>query len=442
MIEYKDKKIVIIGLGVTGISCITFFLERGVLPRVMDTRLNPPNIRDIPKYIECYLGGFNINWLLQSDLIVVSPGVSLAHIELQQAINKGIEIIGDIELFCRELNSPIIAITGSNGKSTVTTLVNEMAKAAGYQVAMGGNIGLPVLDLLGMQKQQLYILEISSFQLELTNSLQANVAALLNISEDHLNRYPLGINQYRNTKMRIYKNASYCVINKDDKLAIPVFNNKQSYISFGMHDGDYHFINKNGKIYIKSIYYDQIFNTAEMKIMGIHNYINALSALAIVGVLELPYMSSLATLVSFTGLKHRFQVICQHNSVKWINDSKATNIKSTEAALCSLYFRGTLWLLLGGDSKGADFSSLINYILQKKIKIFCFGQDGAKIAALQPKISTYTETMQQAVNKIASLVRPNDIVLLSPACSSLDQFNSFEHRGDVFIKLVKDIIKN
>ncbi|PPI88692.1 UDP-N-acetylmuramoyl-L-alanine--D-glutamate ligase [Candidatus Pantoea edessiphila] len=445
MVDYKDKKVVIVGLGITGLSCIDFFLTKGVIPRVIDTNISPHKFKMVPKYIESHLGGFNTDWLLKADLIVISPGVSLAHPDLQQAIYKGIDIVGDIELFCRELNVPIIAITGSNGKSTVTALVKEMAKKSGYEVGVGGNIGFPVLKLLKMPIKQLYILEISSFQLEVTNSLQASVATVLNISEDHLNRYPLGLKQYQDTKMRIYKNALSCVINKDDLLTVPILSKTQNFISFGVKKGDYHLINKNGKVWIKSMFYDDIFNTEEMKILGQHNHINALSALALAGSIGFPYNSSLSALVSFIGLKHRFQLICKHNNISWINDSKATNIKSTEAALCSLkldYYRFTLWLLLGGDSKNADFSLLMPYIFNRNIKIFCFGRDGNKIANLYPNISTLTETMQQAVKQITILARPGDVVLLSPACASFDQFDNFEHRGDTFIKLVKKIVNN
>ncbi|MBK4775591.1 UDP-N-acetylmuramoyl-L-alanine--D-glutamate ligase [Candidatus Pantoea edessiphila] len=441
MFKYTDKKVVIIGAGITGLSCVDFFLTKGVNPILMDTRLLPPMIKKIPKYVKCYFGGFDINNLLKADLIVVSPGISIYNPELQEAAKKGIDIVGDIELFCRELNAPIIAITGSNGKSTVATLIKEMAKAAGYKVVLGGNIGVPALSLLKKPLQQLYILELSSFQLETTISLKANIATVLNISEDHLNRYPLGINQYRAAKIRIYQKAMICVINQDDKSTFPVFKQNQKYISFGIHHGDYYLFNKDGKVWIKSIHYNQNFNTDEMNIIGKHNHINAISALALAEALKLPYGSNLSTLSSFIGLKHRFQLICEHKEIRWINDSKATNVNSTLSALCSIMpLQGTLWLLLGGDSKGADFSLLINSIINRKIKVFCFGQDGNKIAALCPENSTFTETMQEAIKQIAFLVRPHDTVLLSPACASFDQFRNFEHRGNTFIKLVKQII--
>ena len=206
MADYQGKKVVIIGLGMTGLSCVDFFMARGVTPRVMDTRVAPPGLDKLPESVECHVGGLNDTWLLAADLIVASPGIALAHPSLSAAADAGVEIVGDIELFCREAQAPIIAITGSNGKSTVTTLVGEMAKAAGVNVGVGGNIGLPALMLLDTDRE-LYVLELSSFQLETTFSLQAVAATILNVTEDHMDRYPLGLQQYRAAKLRIYENA-------------------------------------------------------------------------------------------------------------------------------------------------------------------------------------------------------------------------------------------
>ena len=221
MADYRGRKVVIIGLGLTGLSCVDFFLAQGVTPRVMDTRVSPPGLDKLPEQVERYTGGLNSDWLLAADLIVASPGMALAHPALTEAAEAGVEIVGDIELFCREAQAPIVAITGSNGKSTVTTLVGEMARAAGWQVGVGGNIGLPALSLL-KSPAQLYVLELSSFQLETTWSLKAAAATILNVTEDHMDRYPLGMQQYRAAKLRIYENARVCVVNADDALALPV----------------------------------------------------------------------------------------------------------------------------------------------------------------------------------------------------------------------------
>ena len=206
MADYQGKKVVIIGLGLTGLSCVEFFRARGVTPKVMDTRVSPPGLDKLPEEVERYLGGLNDDWLLAADLIVASPGIALAHPSLSAAADAGVEIVGDIELFCREAQAPIVALTGSNGKSTVTTLVGEMAKSAGKNVGVGGNIGLPALMLLE-SACDLYVLELSSFQLETTSSLHAAAATILNVTEDHMDRYPFCLQQYRAAKLRVYENA-------------------------------------------------------------------------------------------------------------------------------------------------------------------------------------------------------------------------------------------
>ncbi len=233
MADYQGKKVVIIGLGLTGLSCVDFFLARGVTPRVMDTRVAPPGLDKLPASVERWLGSLNDSWLQAADLIVASPGMALAHPSLMDAAQAGVEIVGDIELFCREAQAPIVAITGSNGKSTVTTLVGDMAKAAGWQVGVGGNIGLPALMLLE-QPAQLYVLELSSFQLETTASLKAAAATILNVTEDHMDRYPLGMQQYRAAKLRVYENAAVCVVNADDAMTFPVRGLDARCVSFGI----------------------------------------------------------------------------------------------------------------------------------------------------------------------------------------------------------------
>ncbi|MGD9423642.1 UDP-N-acetylmuramoyl-L-alanine--D-glutamate ligase [Pantoea sp. NSTU24] len=437
MADYRGRKVVIIGLGLTGLSCVDFFLAQGVTPRVMDTRVSPPGLDKLPGQVERHLGGINGDWLLAADLIVASPGIALAHPILSEAVDAGIEIVGDIELFCREAQAPIIAITGSNGKSTVTTLVGEMAKAAGWQVGVGGNIGLPALSLL-QSPAQLYVLELSSFQLETTYSLKAAAATVLNVSEDHMDRYPLGMQQYRAAKLRIYEHARTCVVNADDALTMPVRGADNRCISFGIDFGDYHLNKQQGSIWLR-VKGEKVLNTAEMKMVGQHNYANALAALALADAVGLPRASSLAALTQFGGLAHRFQLVHEHQGVRWINDSKATNVGSTEAALNGLQVEGTLWLLMGGDGKSADFSPLIPWLQGDHIRLYCFGRDGDALAALRPEIAVRTETLRQAMEQIAPQVRAGDMVLLSPACASLDQFRNFEQRGEQFAQLAKEL---
>lgn len=437
MADYQGKKVVIIGLGLTGQSCVDFFLARGVTPRVMDTRVVPPGLNKLPSSVECWLGSLNDHWLLEADLIVASPGLALTHPSLMDAADAGVEIVGDIELFCREAQVPIVAITGSNGKSTVTSLVGEMAKAAGWQVGVGGNIGLPALSLLE-QPAQLYVLELSSFQLETTSSLKAAAATILNVTEDHMDRYPLGMQQYRAAKLRIYEQATVCVVNADDAMTMPVRGADKRCVSFGVDVGDYHLNHQQGSIWLR-INGEKVLNTDEMTLVGQHNFTNALAALALADAVGLPRNTSLQALTAFTGLAHRFQLAYEHNGVRWINDSKATNVGSTEAALNGLQVKGTLWLLLGGDGKSADFSPLSRFLQADNLQIYCFGRDGAALAALRPEKAVQTATLADAMVKIAAQVQPGDMVLLSPACASLDQFKNFEQRGDVFTQLAKEL---
>lgn len=437
MADYRGRKVVIIGLGLTGLSCVDFFLAQGVTPRVVDTRVSPPGLDKLPGQVERHLGGINGEWLLAADLIVASPGVALAHPILSEAVEAGIEIVGDIELFCREAQAPIVAITGSNGKSTVTTLAGEMAKAAGWQVGVGGNIGLPALSLL-QSPAQLYVLELSSFQLETTHSLKAAAATILNVSEDHMDRYPLGMQQYRAAKLRVYENAQVCIVNADDALTMPVRGADTRCVSFGVDFGDYHLNKQQGSIWLR-VKGEKVLNTAEMKMVGQHNYTNALAALALADAVGLPRASSLAALTHFNGLAHRFQLVHEHQGVRWINDSKATNVGSTEAALNGLQVKGTLWLLMGGDGKSADFTPLIPWLQGDNVRLYCFGRDGDALAALRPEIAVRTETMRQAMEQIAPQVKAGDMVLLSPACASLDQFRNFEQRGEQFAQLAKEL---
>lgn len=437
MFDYQGKKVVIIGLGVTGLSCVDFFINRGITPRVIDTRLKPGGIEQLPEQIECHLGSLNPDWLLDANLIICSPGIALSTPELQAAADAGVEIIGDIELFCREAKAPIIAITGSNGKSTVTTLVGEMAKQAGITVGVGGNIGLPALTLL-KHPCQLYVLELSSFQLETTYSLKAAAATILNITEDHMDRYPQGLEQYRQAKLKIYQNAEHCIINHDDVLTYCEQGELCQCLSFGIKQGNYHLTVKDGETWL-TVNNALILNCNDMTLSGQHNYTNALAAMALADCVDIPRISQLDTLKSFTGLPHRFQLAWQHNDIRWINDSKATNVGSTEAALNGLRVKGTLHLLLGGDGKSADFSPLTRYLENNNIRTYCFGRDAQKLAALRPEIAECTETMEQAMRMIASRVKTGDMVLLSPACASLDQFRNYEERGDEFTRLAQEL---
>ncbi|WWO99380.1 MAG: UDP-N-acetylmuramoyl-L-alanine--D-glutamate ligase [Candidatus Dasytiphilus stammeri] len=437
MNNYHNKNIVIIGLGITGISCINFFLSRGVIPRVIDTRLDPPEKEKLPNFIEYWLGSLNQQWLLDADLIIVSPGM-LMHPLLIKYARTGIEIISDIELFCREARAPIIAITGTNGKSTVSVLIGEMARSCGLVTGVGGNIGLPALNLL-QQSYQLYILELSSFQLEATYSLHTKAATILNLSEDHRDYYFNNFSNYKMAKLRIYEHAKVCIFNADEKNTQPkILNYHQKTVSFGIHQGDYHLNFSNGNIWIL-VNGAKILNTAELQLIGQHNYTNVLAALAMADVLGLSKNCYLQALKKFPGLPHRFQLVWKNKGIYWVNDSKATNVSSTIAALkvSKLLVRGIIYLLVGGDSKDANLKNLSFYLQDDQLKLYCYGRDRKKFAKLRQNTSILTTTMVDAMQDIASKVKPGDLVLLSPACSSKDQFKDFAHRGKIFTQFAK-----
>lgn len=431
--EYQNRKITVIGLGKTGLSCVDFLVKKQAQVRVIDTRANPAGAEQLSADIPLHTGGLNQAWLLDSDMIVISPGLAVKTPEIQTALQAGVEVVGDIELFCREAKAPIIAITGSNGKSTVTTLVSEMAKADGLRVGMGGNIGIPALSLLE-QDYDLYVLELSSFQLETTYSLRAKAATVLNVTEDHMNRY-VDLEDYRQAKLKIYQNAETAVINAEDLLTLPTGQQPQQQLSFGEQNADYWLKTEQGKQYLMHNQ-QQLLACDEMKLAGRHNYMNALAAIALAQAAGVKTAGIFTALSQFEGLAHRFQLAHQANGVRWINDSKATNVGSTVAALTGLYVAGKLHLLLGGDGKGADFSELEKLVNQPQIICYCFGQDGAQLAKLSPQ-SYLFETMQQAIEALRPTLASGDMVLLSPACASLDQFDCFEQRGEQFTRLAQ-----
>ncbi|WWO95991.1 MAG: UDP-N-acetylmuramoyl-L-alanine--D-glutamate ligase [Candidatus Dasytiphilus stammeri] len=428
----------IIGIGITGISCIDFFLSRDISPRVIDTRSNPPELNKYQNKVE-YCGFLNRKLLQSTDMIVLSPGISIMHPFVQEALANGIEIVSDIELFCREARFPIVAITGTNGKTTVSTLITDIARSYGYYTGLGGNSGLPALKLL-LQPYELYVLEISSFQLETIQSIQSVAATILNISEDHLDRYPLGFNHYRDTKLRIYEQSDVCIYNAEDKNTHPKRSSLQKYVSFGRSKGNYYLDrSSSGSVWLY-VNGNKLLNTKNIRLLGDHNYMNVLAALAVADVLGVPRNVSLKTISNFTGLPHRYQLIWENNRIQWINDSKATNVGSTIAALklTRKIRSGIIHLLLGGDGKSADFSPLKEY-LQDRIQVYCFGRDKDLLATLYPEITIKTNTMIAAMHLLAKKLKPGDTVLLSPACSSQDQYSNFSQRGNIFTSLAQKL---
>lgn len=442
---------VIVGLGKTGMSCVHYLADEGVPFRVMDTRPQPPGIEQLKaEYpdIPVHTGGFNEQWLLEADELIVSPGIALAEPAIACAIENGANAIGDIELFCRAVNGaeqpvPVVAITGSNGKSTVTTLLGEMAEEAGLTVGVGGNIGTPALDLLDIPKAELFILELSSFQLETTQTLQASAATILNLSPDHMDRYPT-LADYHKAKQMIYRGCSTAVFNKDDTLTSPLLPGHVQVVSFTASAPD---INQFGLLrddegiwLSKGL--NKILNTSDMRIRGRHNQMNALAALALGEAVSLDMNAMLRVLCRFTGLVHRCQWVAERNGVSWFNDSKATNVGASVAAIeglgCDL--SGKIILIAGGDGKDANFTELKNPVQEFVSNVILIGRDGPVIGETLKESSRIhnADSLSDAINLAASLAVSGDAVLLAPACASFDMFNSFEQRGEQFAALVRE----
>ena len=426
------KQVVIIGLGKTGLSCVTYFRQRGITPLVMDTRENPPGKESLPADCRLITGPLDAEILCSASLIVASPGIALATPALQAAQVAGVEIVGDIELFAREAKAPVVAITGSNGKSTVTTLVGLMAEQAGFKVGIGGNIGTPALDLL-LQPADLYVLELSSFQLETTSSLQPAAAVILNLSEDHLDRYD-GMAGYLAAKQRIFANAKHIVVNRDDAATLPP--QHAYWQSFGLNSESFGRVQQDDGLWL-SVDGKPVLSVAELNIVGAHNQMNALAAMALADAVGIPQVAQLTVLRSFSGLAHRCQFVRDVNGVRWINDSKATNVGSTLAAVAGVgeSVQGRLWLLAGGQGKGQDFSPLQPLLANQIYRMVCFGQDAGILMELADNTQRVAD-LDEAVRSVAAEVQPGDWVLLAPACASLDQFRNFEQRGQRFADLV------
>jgi UDP-N-acetylmuramoylalanine--D-glutamate ligase len=430
----------VVGLGMTGLSVVRYLHKLGESMVVVDSRDIPPALNEFKQEfgdVPLHTGEFDSKLFVKAQRIVVSPGVPLSDPALQQARDNGIEITGDIDLFAHEVDAPVVAITGSNGKSTVTTLLTLMASKAGFNAIAGGNIGLPVLDLLNDSKD-LYVLELSSFQLETLHRLPMAAAVVLNVSADHMDRY-VDINAYAMSKQVIYENATQAIINRDDPYVRRMLPHQQGSIGFtlGKPGGsDFGLCEKDGEQYLCTA--DKLLlNTAELKIRGKHNYANALAALALGSSINLPMKAMLDALREFPGLEHRMQWVAEINGVNWFNDSKGTNVGATLAAIEGL--PGTHVLIAGGQGKGADFSPLREIAEQRLRAVVVFGEDAEKIAQALDKVVPieFAADLEQAVGLAAGLAQQGDNVLLSPACASFDMFNGFAHRGEVFMKAVR-----
>lgn len=433
---HLDQRYLVIGLGLTGYSVASYLLRNGYDCVVQDDREKPP-------YLDALLHSFpDVKVLLeplseqlieQADCWVISPGLSIRKPLIKKVAQSGVRVIGDIELFAEAVDKPVIAITGSNGKTTVTTLVGQMIAADGIKVAVGGNIGVPALDLLQLDAE-IYVLELSSFQLETTHSLKPLAATVLNVSEDHMDRYD-DLADYQSSKQRIYHHAQHIISNCDDILTR--YDEHDSCFSLQRDDVDYHIIHQpQSMLAVKG---EGWVATAELKLKGRHNWANCLVAMALAQAAGVSKTAIVDCLKQFPGLDHRSQWVAEINGVNWINDSKATNPGATLAAIQGI--DEPVILLAGGQSKGANMKPLCAAVKEHVSCILLFGQDADKIAAsLQgcTKIER-VDNLQQAVIRAHQIAAPGDIVLLSPACASFDQFAGFADRGEQFATMVRSL---
>tara|TARA_B100000700_G_scaffold300948_1_gene369693 strand:- start:494 stop:1861 length:1368 start_codon:yes stop_codon:yes gene_type:complete len=435
----KLETVVVLGLGQSGTSVVRFFVsEHSPLPakcdiRVYDSREQPPSLSEISKYIDSTqltTGGWQLEDLLAADLLVVSPGIDTRDADIQMAKDAGVPIVGDVEIFAQLNQRPVVAITGSNGKSTVTTLVAQMGQYHGHRWIAAGNIGVPVLDAL-QQDADAYVLELSSFQLETTQSLALKGAALLNVSADHLDRYD-SEQAYFEAKLNIFNHAAVSVLNRQDQQHWPM-QVPESVVTVGTDESDSDYgLNSSEQGMVITRHGKALAAANQFSIAGTHNLVNIQAALALAETLGLSAEQGVKAIEQFTGLPHRCQVVYEANGVRWVDDSKATNIGATEAAINGLrpVIEGRLILIAGGDGKGAQFSQLVPVLTYVDV-LLTIGRDGRKIAELR-KGARYCEHLSEAVKTAQQIAEPGDWVVLSPACASLDQFKNFVERGEVF----------
>jgi len=439
----QTASILIVGLGKTGLSVARFLASHGLAFAVADSRMEPPGLVDL--HVECpgvevRLGAFDEAVFSGFKTLVVSPGVAVAEPAIQAAQRAGAEIIGDIELFARHVQGKVIAITGSNGKSTVTTLVGELLAAAGRKVAVGGNLGTPALDLLQGETAEFYVLELSSFQLETTHSLKPLVAVVLNVSEDHMDRYA-DLAAYAEAKGVIYQRAGVAVANREDawSMRLAVRSTAGQITSFGLdvpQVGQWGMVELDGEAWLA---HGERTLVAErdLTLRGRHNMANALAALALVEAAGIDPASVIPSLRTFAGLPHRSQLVGHFAGLDWVNDSKGTNVGAPAAALAGQ--TAPVVLIAGGIGKGQDFSVLRPLLAEKARGVVLIGQDAELLASAWQGAAPQVRAadMGEAIQKAMELGQSGDVVLLSPACASFDMFRGYDHRGEVFASEVR-----
>jgi UDP-N-acetylmuramoylalanine--D-glutamate ligase len=431
----------VFGLGATGLSVARYLKRRNRRARFIDSRKNPPGLEElgtIDPSADVILGSVTPNSLKDVGRIIVSPGIADSEPLLKAARAAGVSIVSDIELFVREAKAPFVAITGSNGKSTVTTLVALMCEAAGRRVLSGGNLGKPALDLLAAEVPELYVLELSSFQLIRTKELPARVAVLLNVSPDHLDWHGSEA-AYRAAKYRIFSQAKSAVFNRADADVEQHIPEGIPRVHFGLDEAtgkNFGLVAEDGEQFLARGA-QLLLETSDLSLEGSHNHANALAALATGQILGLEVSAMLQVLTEFPGLPHRMQFVAEIAGVRFINDSKATNVGAAIASVGSVV--GPVVLIAGGDGKGGDFKEFAEAIHRKLRAAVLIGRDGPSIAAaLKGKAPIYQAAdMRTAVSVAASIAEEGDTVLLAPACASFDQYENYAERGKDFCRAVE-----
>lgn len=442
----------VVGLGKTGLSIARHLQRQGISFVMFDTREKPNGLDEFKAEfpdVSVFLQTIPDASLQQLATVICSPGVAQEGPLFQKIHALKLPIFGDIECFARVVSVPVVAITGTNGKSTVTTLVGEMAKAAGLRVAVAGNIGTPVLDRLNdNEAYDLWVLELSSFQLELTESLTPCASTILNVTPDHLDRHHT-LAAYWAAKQRVYQNSNVCLFNRDDEQTRPdtayVYPEGQLIKSYGLDapqtDDDWGIRQDDAGVHHIARGNTCIFPVDALKIKGRHNWLNAVAACALAEYAGLPIHAMTDVLKTFSGLAHRCQWVRTLNDVMWINDSKGTNVGATLSAIMGIggSMQGKIVLIAGGQGKGADFSSLSDVMAAFVRSVVLIGEDADKLeAALKAHVPIARATsLVDAVALARTKAQSGDVVLLSPACASLDMFRDFNHRGEVFAAAVE-----
>jgi UDP-N-acetylmuramoylalanine--D-glutamate ligase len=442
---FQGKKVAVLGLGLSGLATVRFLLKQGVKPTLMDTRLKISGLDAIPaeKIDGIYLGELDANRLAKMDVILVSPGLDLSHPAIRFAAAQGTQLIGDVELFALSNQKPVLGITGSNGKSTVTTLATYMLAQSGIKALAAGNIGLPVLDALAETDTEVFVLELSSFQLDTTYNLQLLAACNLNVTEDHLDRHG-SMAAYAAAKQRIFQHTALAVFNADDALTTPQHQpqhqQQQPQLALSLTGSEYGVVEVKGERWLQ-VAGAPLLPVAEMSLVGKHNQFNALAAAALALAAGATREGVAAALRSYQSLPHRCTLVANHHGVRFINDSKATNVGATLAAIAGLRsdITGKLILIAGGDGKGADFTELAAVLKAQVDVLITLGKDGPAIAALVPGAIEVAD-LAAAVKAATGLAKTGDLVLLSPACASLDMFKNYEERGRLFAELVQKVL--